>query len=91
MDRFSEAYTKAREVLNKRKYTEDWQKFLTSDINPVLGADAPDYQKATALDTFRTKLAGGLKLKSPFGTFVAPNISPDPRPPCSRMSGRPAP
>jgi mono/diheme cytochrome c family protein len=27
----------------------------------------------------RTRLAGGLKLKSPFGTFVTPNISPDPR------------
>ena len=27
----------------------------------------------------RTKLAGGLKLKSPFGTFVTPNISPDAR------------
>ena len=27
----------------------------------------------------RTQLAGGLKLKSPFGTFVTPNISPDPR------------
>ncbi|WP_309606365.1 cytochrome c [Phenylobacterium sp.] len=26
----------------------------------------------------RTQLAGGLKLKSPFGTFVTPNISPDP-------------
>lgn len=25
----------------------------------------------------RTELAGGLKLKSPFGTFVTPNISPD--------------
>jgi mono/diheme cytochrome c family protein len=25
----------------------------------------------------RTKLGGGLKLKSPFGTFVTPNISPD--------------
>jgi mono/diheme cytochrome c family protein len=25
----------------------------------------------------RTQLAGGLKLKSPFGTFVTPNISPD--------------
>src|SRR5258705_2645612 len=29
--------------------------------------------------TDRTLLAGGLKLKSPFGTFVAPNISPDPK------------
>lgn len=27
----------------------------------------------------RTVLGGGLKLKSPFGTFVAPNISPDPK------------
>ena len=27
----------------------------------------------------RTKLGGGVKLKSPFGTFVAPNISPDPK------------
>lgn len=27
----------------------------------------------------RTKLAGGLKLKSPFGTFVVPNITPDPK------------
>src|SRR5262249_59889271 len=26
----------------------------------------------------RTKLGGGLKLKTPFGTFYAPNISPDP-------------
>ena len=26
----------------------------------------------------RTQLGGGLKLKSPFGTFVTPNISPDP-------------
>ncbi|HLZ75226.1 cytochrome c [Phenylobacterium sp.] len=29
--------------------------------------------------TDRTQLAGGLKLKSPFGTFVTPNISPDPK------------
>lgn len=27
----------------------------------------------------RTHLAGGLKLKSPFGTFVTPNITPDPK------------
>jgi mono/diheme cytochrome c family protein len=27
----------------------------------------------------RTQLAGGLKLKSPFGTFVTPNISSDPK------------
>lgn len=27
----------------------------------------------------RTRLSGGLKLKSPFGTFVTPNISPDPK------------
>jgi mono/diheme cytochrome c family protein len=27
----------------------------------------------------RTHLAGGLKLPSPFGTFVVPNITPDPR------------
>ncbi len=27
----------------------------------------------------RTQLAGGLKLKSPFGMFVTPNISPDPK------------
>ena len=27
----------------------------------------------------RTHLAGGLRLKSPFGTFVTPNISPDPQ------------
>jgi len=27
----------------------------------------------------RTRLGGGLKLKSPFGTFVTPNISPDPK------------
>ena len=27
----------------------------------------------------RTQLGGGLKLKSPFGTFVTPNISPDPK------------
>jgi mono/diheme cytochrome c family protein len=27
----------------------------------------------------RTQLAGGLKLKSPFGTFTVPNITPDPK------------
>jgi mono/diheme cytochrome c family protein len=27
----------------------------------------------------RTQLAGGLKLTSPFGTFITPNISPDPK------------
>src|SRR5262249_16388133 len=27
----------------------------------------------------KTKLGGGLALKSPFGTFYVPNISPDPR------------
>src|SRR5438046_1543978 len=27
----------------------------------------------------RNRLGGGLKLKSPFGTFVTPNISPDPK------------
>src|SRR5262249_1791955 len=27
----------------------------------------------------RTKLGGGLALKTPFGTFYAPNISPDPK------------
>jgi mono/diheme cytochrome c family protein len=29
--------------------------------------------------TDRTQLAGGLRLTSPFGTFITPNISPDPR------------
>ena len=27
----------------------------------------------------KTRLGGGLALKSPFGTFYAPNISPDPK------------
>ncbi|WP_372782019.1 cytochrome c [Phenylobacterium sp.] len=34
---------------------------------------------ATPGQADRTQLAGGLKLKSPFGTFVTPNISPDPK------------
>ena len=34
---------------------------------------------ATPGQTDRTVLGGGLKLASPFGTFVTPNISPDPR------------
>jgi len=33
---------------------------------------------ATPKQEDRTRLGGGLALKSPFGTFVAPNISPDP-------------
>jgi len=33
---------------------------------------------ATPGQADRTRLAGGLKLASPFGTFVTPNISPDP-------------
>ena len=32
---------------------------------------------ATPGQTDRTVLGGGLKLKSPFGTFITPNISPD--------------
>ena len=34
---------------------------------------------ATPNQEDRTKLGGGLALKSPFGTFYAPNISPDPQ------------
>ena len=33
---------------------------------------------ATPKEEDRTRLGGGLALRSPFGTFVAPNISPDP-------------
>jgi mono/diheme cytochrome c family protein len=34
----------------------------------------------------RTRLAGGVALKSPFGTFYSPNISPDPRDGIGRWS-----
>ena len=34
----------------------------------------------------RTKLGGGLALPSPFGTFYAPNISPDPKDGIGRWS-----
>ena len=34
---------------------------------------------ATPEQDDRTKLGGGLALKTPFGTFYAPNISPDPK------------
>src|SRR3569623_319522 len=34
---------------------------------------------ATPGQADRNHLGGGLKLKSPFGAFVAPNISPDPK------------
>ena len=34
---------------------------------------------ATPKQDDRLRLGGGLELKSPFGTFVAPNISPDPQ------------
>ncbi len=34
---------------------------------------------ATPGQADRNQLAGGLKLKSPFGTFVTPNITPDPK------------
>src|SRR5919197_3450996 len=33
---------------------------------------------ATREQEDRNRLGGGLELKSPFGTFYAPNISPDP-------------
>src|SRR3954469_14741285 len=33
---------------------------------------------ATPKQEERTRLGGGMALKSPFGTFYAPNISPDP-------------
>jgi hypothetical protein len=34
---------------------------------------------ATPNQEDRTRLGGGLALKTPFGTFYAPNISPDPK------------
>src|ERR1700753_2544537 len=34
---------------------------------------------ATPGQADRTGLGGGLELASPFGTFITPNISPDPR------------
>src|SRR6476620_9894879 len=41
---------------------------------------------ATPEQDDKTKLGGGLGLKSPFGTFYAPNISPDPREGIGRWS-----
>jgi len=36
------------------------------------------HARPDAEDEARPELAGGVELKTPFGTFVAPNISPDP-------------
>jgi mono/diheme cytochrome c family protein len=41
---------------------------------------------ATPEQDDKTRLGGGLALKSPFGTFYAPNISPDPREGIGRWS-----
>ena len=64
MDSFTEAYTKARAVIQNQKFEAEWQKFLTTDakVSSLLGVDGPDPTFADNLDRLRWKI-----LKEPKG------------------------
>ncbi|MBI3228691.1 MAG: hypothetical protein HYZ45_00425 [Burkholderiales bacterium] len=58
MKSFTEAYDKARAVLDGQKFADDWAKFLTKDVNvkELLAVDGPNPTHATGLDKLRTKI-----------------------------------
>ncbi|OMH26246.1 M35 family metallo-endopeptidase [Motiliproteus sp. MSK22-1] len=58
MNKFTQAYDKLRaEVVTDAKYEKDWQKFLKTEISPLLAADGPNSAHAAGLDKLREKLA----------------------------------
>lgn len=58
MDSFTEAYAKARNVVQSQKYHEVWQAFLTGDvkIKSLMNVDGPDPTFAAGLDQLRWKI-----------------------------------
>ncbi len=67
MSTFSEAYGKARDTLQTKKYSKDWQAFIDTEakLKLVLGVDCPDVNHGDSLDKLRSRLEkaarGGIK------------------------------
>ncbi len=59
MDRFTDAYNKARDVVSQQKFSTEWAKFLKDDVRvkSLLAPDGPNYAQADGLDKIRKKLA----------------------------------
>ncbi|GAB4267910.1 MAG: hypothetical protein Kow0065_18430 [Methylomicrobium sp.] len=58
MDRFTDAYEKARDVVKTQKFVDEWQKYLQDEVKvkELLNADGPDLAHANGLDKLRKKL-----------------------------------
>ncbi|MBD9358061.1 M35 family metallo-endopeptidase [Methylomonas albis] len=58
MDSFTEAYGKARSVVQSQKFEAEWTKFLSTEVklNSLLAADGPDPLFASGLDKLRAKI-----------------------------------
>jgi hypothetical protein len=78
MDKFSEAYYKARSVLSGQKFEAGWEKFLKTEIDvlTLLGADGPNQGRADDLDKIRKKIADSTK-NGAFKSFFVGGGTPD--------------
>ena len=61
MDRFSQAYEKASDVVKNQTFVDDWQTFLEKEvkIKQLLDATGPDTTHAGGLDKLRKKINDG--------------------------------
>lgn len=54
MNKFTEAFDKARDVFNSEEFAGEWSTLLNSEVKGVLKPDGPDTSFAGGLDKFRT-------------------------------------
>jgi len=64
MDRFSEAYEAAQQVVKAEKFPTDWDDVITKARELLSGADGPVAAKAVAVTDLRKKIADGAKSTS---------------------------
>lgn len=56
MNKFTEAFDKARDVFNSQEFAKEWNSLLNSDVKPVLKQDGPDMTFSSGLNKLRAEL-----------------------------------
>src|SRR6185369_11382239 len=80
MKKFTEVYTKARDVLTTQKYEAAWQTFLadTCSVKSLVGATGFNSANAAGLEKLRTKIkADGASPKTTGSVILAASQSGD--------------